>query len=217
MKRRLLVLAMFLGLGMGQPLAAQSPLERVTGVDLKGQPVNLERVAGKITALVLANRDNADQAAEVGQDIVFALGNNKNFAFMSVADLRGVPDFARNIAIDIIQEKAAKARAEMKERVTKAGRVYTPELWIYVTDWYGNLTTEFLKSSPLAEFSIFDRELNSLTRFDRERIAREQQQLRNHVHVFILDSKGEIKAHYLDRGAASQAITMLQSLLTQKS
>ncbi len=205
--------ALLVSLCLALPLAADAPLFRVPVTDLQGKVILPAQLNGRVTAVIIANRDNADQAAVIGQEIVFKYGANKDFAFVTLADLRGVPSFARNYVTGLIEDKIKVYHAQLVARVTKAGRTYVQEYWFYIPDWDSRVTLEMLKASPLNEYAIFDQQLSRLNRYDREKAERQVLALRNHIHVFILDQQGHIKAHYLDQGATGQAMTLLGSLL----
>jgi len=199
--------------GLLQPVWAESPLTTTSFVDLEGKALTLDRLEGRVTVVVMANQENADAAKDIGQDIVFVYGPNKNFAFISVVDLRSVPSFAHGIATNIISDKVKTARQELRDRVQKAGRTYVPADSFYVPDWDGQDSLALLRNSPRPEYASFRKDLTRLARFDQERLTREQQKLRNHVHVFILDGKGEVKAHFVDQGSGALALNTLRTLL----
>jgi len=202
-------------LGVG-PVGAAPPLFLTPVTDLEGKPVPPERLTGRITCLIIANRANADRAAALGQDLVFKFSTNRSFAFVTVADLRGVPDFARTMATGMIQDQLTKARVELKNRFIQAGRTYEPGLWIYIPDWEGNTTLNLLKASPEPEYAIFDRNPAQLPRFERTTVEREQQKLRSLVHIFILDRSGEVKYHFQEVGSAAAITNALRTLLTDQ-
>ncbi|WP_218082299.1 hypothetical protein [Anthocerotibacter panamensis] len=196
-------------------VAAQSPLVSTPAVDLAGKPVTLGQLEGRWTALIVANRDNADNARVMGQDLAFTLSEDRNVAVISVMDLKGIPNFARGLATHIILDKVAAADVLMKERFQKAGRPYRPGLTLYIPDWEGKLILTLFKDSPRPEFAVFAQNPAQLTRFNQNRVEREQQSLRNHIHVFILDRQGEVVAHYLDQGATPLVLNTLRELLRQ--
>ncbi|GEM_PF-3337930 len=207
------MLALLVVLGMGTtPAQATAPLFLSPAMDLAGKAFTPERLEGRYTCVIVANRENADAAAKVGQELVYNFSSNRNFAFVTVADLRGVPDFAHGLATTMIEEQLTAARAQLKERFRQNGRVYEPGLWVYIPDWEGTVTLDLLKASPLAEYWIFDRELTQLARFERGAIERNQKTLRSRVQFFILDRKGKIKHHFQDVGAASTVIATLRVL-----
>jgi len=208
-----IIAVLLIGLLGAGPVSANAPLFISPISDLEGKPVVPERLTGRITCLIIANRANADGAAALGQDVVFNFSSNRNFAFVTVADLRGVPDFARGLATGMIQDQLTKARGELKNRFLQAGRTYEPGVWVYIPDWEGSTTLNLLKASPNADYAIFDRDPAQLSRFERTTVEREQQRLRNLVHIFILDQRGEVKYHFQDVGSRGAVLNTLRTLL----
>ncbi|MBC8123402.1 MAG: hypothetical protein H7Y22_16380 [Gemmatimonadaceae bacterium] len=207
-------IAIALVVGLVGPAAAESPLGQSVQ-DFEGKPVDAARLGRRVTALVVTTPKDADVASEVGQELVFQFGSNKNFAFISVTDLKAVPAADRAKVSQIIQQRVELADQQIQARFKQAGRPYTPGLTSYVPDYGGKLVTALLQASPQPEFALFDKDPARLSRFEREKFERDQIRLRNRVHIFLLDSAGEVSAHYLDKATTPVAVTRLSALLAQ--
>lgn len=202
------------GILFTMPMQAGPLLLPVPCEDWEGKPVTLERLKEKVTVVISSSRETMDVGAEVDRDLLYHFGTNQNFTLIRVADLRNVPYLARDIVISTIKARDGAELLELKERFAADGQTASLQSTaFYILDWQGKFGLTMLQASPLTEYSLFKRDLSRLTRFEKDRVERERQKLANHLHVFVLDQEGDVRAHYLDRGAARQAIPTIRGLL----
>ena len=211
-----LLLSLLLGAASPPLLQTPPPVGSLPTADYEGKPAGLELLRGKVTAVVLSGQSNENEATAVSQDIVAALNAEPRFAFVALIDLAVVPSFAQGLTVGIIRDRLAQADAALAQRVTQSGQTFVPGLKLHLPDWSGQASLTWLQNSSLPEYVVF-RQPNRGSRFERDRLDREQQKLRSQAQVFVVDRDLTVKAHYTGRQAAAQAIETIRGLLAAES
>lgn len=118
--------------------AADDPLAGLVLDDASGRPRALDELRGRPVLLVIADRRASQQANEWGARLA-ALGlalapwsGPGRVAWLSIADLRGVPEYAREDARDRLREREA-GRGELERRQCSP----------LLLDWDGRLAESF--------------------------------------------------------------------------
>lgn len=204
--------AAFVALGLAMPLRAEVAFEQ-PGLDLDGRPFAPTQIQGRVTVVVVANRNNADAASALGDEVRFNLSAEPGFAYLVVLNLRDVPGLAHGLAAGIIKDRAKTAEANLKGRFLQANRSYEPLKPVFLPDWDGKIALGLWQKSPLPEFAVFKEDPARASRYVREKLERQQQALKDRVHVFVLGPDGAVRAHLLDAGAAQPTIQTVRALL----
>ncbi|AGY60072.1 hypothetical protein [Gloeobacter kilaueensis] len=215
-KIAIVALTLALGMAWASPLLAASPLTQGPGVDWQGKPISLDRLKDRVTVVIASSNDTKDVGAVVDQALLSAFGDNPRFQLIRVVNLVGVPSFAEDIVIDTIKERDAAEMDRIKAEYTAAGRTYQPPVadTFFVLDWEGRLRQALLAASPRPEYALFKEPPRRTTSRYKSPEQKERESLDNHLHVFLLDTNGEVKAHYLDAVAVEQALNDVRSQLT---
>jgi hypothetical protein len=184
--------------------------------DLQDNPVSLEPLKGKVTAVVLSSQDNEQEISTVSRELLAALNSDRDrYAFVSIMDLGVVPDFAREVAVGIIEGRLEQADRDLASRLELSGQKLAPGVKLQLPDWNGERTLAWLQASPDPEYAVFRG--NPRSRFERERTEREQQRLRSYAQVFVLHWDFTLKAHFSGRSAGAKAAELMRALAQQAS
>lgn len=207
--------AAILASSLALPSVGAVPLPFDQYQDLDGKPIALEQFYNKVSVVVVSNRSTADAATRIGQDIRLNLSGEPRFLYAVVLNLQDIPGLAHSLVTGLIKDQAKTAEADLQARFVRMNRagVAEPKPPLFILDWKGELSNQLWQNSPLPEFAVFRLDANRPSRFEREKQQREQQKLKDRVHVFVLGPQGEIQAHYLDAAATGPTITKVRALL----
>ena len=211
MSRTTPFLSFLIALSLAHPAYALGPLSQVSALDIEGKPVTPERIQGKITVMVMANRDSAEDGYKLGRELRVNFDKYRNFACIPVLNLKAVPTFIHDQVLTDTKIRIQLEESSLKKKLGKAASTLT----IVIPDWEGKLSLALLQDSPLPAYAVFKQDPAQASRFDRARLERQQQQLGNHLHIFILDKAGEIQAHYLDSGSTASVLSTTRKLLEE--
>lgn len=213
--RRWLIAMLLVGLSSA-PLRAEYNVFLPTPLkDMDSKSIPIERFKGKVAVLVVSDRATSEDAYRLGREL--RLTFDRGVVFVPVISLQAVPSFVRDSVISDIKDRVRLEETVVKERLAKAGKTLSADSLapVILPDWDGRLALALFQHSPLPEFASFKQDTAALSKFDRARIEREQQQLRNHLHIFVVDRNGQIKAHYLDASSTTLAISAIRKTLEE--
>jgi hypothetical protein len=194
------------------PLWAVSPFAAVPSVDWNGTPVTPERLASKVTVVLAVDNGAKDLGAQANKELLYQFGANPNFRLLRVVDLVNVPTFASGIVVGTIKKREAAEAEEVQTRFASKGQQARPLVaeTAFILDWEGKLRRALLQASPRPEFAIFKLPEERARRFKTQQ-TRERERLDHHLHIFVLDADGEVKAHYLDPAELPLAVAEVRS------
>jgi hypothetical protein len=122
----------------GAAMAAEDPLAGLVLDDADGRPRALDELRDRPVLLVIADRRASQQASDWGtrlaaQRLALAPWSAPGrVAWLSIADLRGVPEYARD-----------EARDRVREREASRGETERSQCSPLLLDWEGRLAASF--------------------------------------------------------------------------
>ncbi|AGY56417.1 hypothetical protein [Gloeobacter kilaueensis] len=213
--RRCLMLATLSLIALAAPAGANVLQSLVQYLDLDGKPISIERFRNKVSVLVVTDKANVETATATGRQVRAKLGGDPRYLYVVVFDLKDAPAIAHGMIAgkikEIMREDEEIALKEFQKE-NRSSETAAPQSPLLIPDWDEGLSFKIWRSSPLAEFSAFQEDEGHKSRFDRERLQRQQQRLKSNVHIFVIDAKGEVQAHYLGAGRAEEVVSKVRSL-----
>lgn len=190
---------------------AEYPFSQVTLIDLEGKAFTSDRLKGKVTVVVIANRDTAEEGYKVGRELRINFDKSRNFLCIPLLNLKAAPSFVHDQILKDTRLRIQKEELALKGQLGKAASAPI----IVLPDWDGSLVLSLWQASPLPEFAVFRQDPAQASRFDRSRLIREQQRLANPLQIFILNKAGEIKAHFLGAESLGSVLSTTRKLLEE--
>jgi hypothetical protein len=179
--------------------------------DVTGQP--LPSFKDTVVAILLANRDKANDAQRIGEELAFAYRGQRRFAVVSVVDVSSAPSFMQDNIRQLVLEKIRVSEIALRERFKSAKEPYDPPPGSVVVDWSGEMTKTVLAASERPEYALLNKSPRGLSQDGRLLLLRKQQELRNHAQLFVINPNNHSARQFVDLSELSLMKTYLNQLL----
>jgi hypothetical protein len=182
--------------------------------DVTGQP--LPSFKDTVVAILLANRDKANDAQRIGEELAFAYRGQRRFAVVSLVDVSSAPSFMQDNIRQLVLEKIRVSEIALKERFKSAKEPYDPPPGSVVVDWDGEMTKTVLAASERPEYALLNKSPRGLSQDGRLLLLRKQQELRNHAQLFVINPSDHSARQFVDLSELSLMKTYLNQLLGKR-
>jgi hypothetical protein len=207
-----LVFLLSLLIALNLPALAQPQVFAVLPAqDVDGRAIpNLD---SRPVVVLVADRDHADTACEMGQKLAFELRGRREVVMLSVIDVSEIPPFLHEWATGQIRQKIRETENSLKERFQASGIAYSPPTGLVVPDWSGRLVEALLESSNREEYALLSKSAREVPFTQRRTLEREQRRLRSRAHLLIFDPDRRTVRHFVDPAELTLAQNHLSQML----